>query len=256
MNIIPQKRCAVCGVDKPLTEFHKRGDKYKWACKDCRKAHIVATPETILSPDTIKTCRKCKAEKPAREFDTDMKIRSGYKSTCIACRRATSRAWKDRNKDRVREYRIENREHLREKQYAWARRNPDRVAAIKRRVYAKSKEYYRKKHVQWYTANREYALEHARAYSRTPRGRIFNRLNASKHRAMERRGDVTIEQLNDLMQRQKKCYYCKCRFTKKCPATVDHVIPLSRGGAHTISNLVLACKPCNSRKHANIIFLL
>jgi len=32
--------------------------------------------------------------------------------------------------------------------------------------------------------------------------------------------------------------------------TLDHVVPLARGGAHRIENLVAACKPCNSRKGA------
>ena len=30
----------------------------------------------------------------------------------------------------------------------------------------------------------------------------------------------------------------------------DHVVPLSRGGAHAVANLVAGCKPCNSRKGA------
>ena len=30
--------------------------------------------------------------------------------------------------------------------------------------------------------------------------------------------------------------------------TLDHVTPLSKGGAHVIENLVPACRPCNSSK--------
>jgi 5-methylcytosine-specific restriction endonuclease McrA len=30
--------------------------------------------------------------------------------------------------------------------------------------------------------------------------------------------------------------------------TLDHVIPLTRGGAHTASNLRVACRSCNSSK--------
>lgn len=33
------------------------------------------------------------------------------------------------------------------------------------------------------------------------------------------------------------------------PLTMDHRVPLSRGGRHEIANLIPACKPCNSRKH-------
>ncbi len=31
--------------------------------------------------------------------------------------------------------------------------------------------------------------------------------------------------------------------------TVDHKVPLSRGGSNDITNIVPACGPCNSRKH-------
>jgi hypothetical protein len=40
------------------------------------------------------------------------------------------------------------------------------------------------------------------------------------------------------------CYYCG----KKCKLTLDHFDPLSKGGAHCVSNFVFACFSCNSRK--------
>lgn len=48
---------------------------------------------------------------------------------------------------------------------------------------------------------------------------------------------------------------CKARYSYQCaycrqlkPLTQDHVIPLSRGGYHHKSNIIPACKSCNSRK--------
>jgi len=35
-------------------------------------------------------------------------------------------------------------------------------------------------------------------------------------------------------------------------ATLDHVIPLSKGGADNISNLALACRKCNQDKGASL----
>ncbi|MDD5748326.1 MAG: HNH endonuclease [Actinomycetota bacterium] len=39
-----------------------------------------------------------------------------------------------------------------------------------------------------------------------------------------------------------------CQYCGSSAETVDHVIPRSRGGAHTWENVVAACKRCNSKK--------
>jgi 5-methylcytosine-specific restriction endonuclease McrA len=43
------------------------------------------------------------------------------------------------------------------------------------------------------------------------------------------------------------CAYCD-RLLKRGELTVDHVIPVSRGGRSTWGNTVTACAPCNQRK--------
>jgi len=43
-----------------------------------------------------------------------------------------------------------------------------------------------------------------------------------------------------------QCAYCG----RPGKLTIDHVTPLSRGGANSIENLVAACRSCNSRKWA------
>lgn len=42
---------------------------------------------------------------------------------------------------------------------------------------------------------------------------------------------------------EKKCAYCG-----KSADTVDHIIPLAKGGNNELDNLVAACQSCNSRK--------
>lgn len=43
------------------------------------------------------------------------------------------------------------------------------------------------------------------------------------------------------------CHYCQKKFPIK-ELTMDHVVPLSRGGSSTKGNIVAACKPCNTNK--------
>jgi len=58
-------------------------------------------------------------------------------------------------------------------------------------------------------------------------------------------GRVSSDQYQEIWERHKGlCAYC---FGKA--ETMDHVIPLSRGGMHVPSNLVPACKRCNFEKH-------
>ena len=43
------------------------------------------------------------------------------------------------------------------------------------------------------------------------------------------------------------CYYCR-RHVPPAELTMDHIVPLIRGGRSTKSNLVPACKECNNKK--------
>ena len=40
----------------------------------------------------------------------------------------------------------------------------------------------------------------------------------------------------------------ECQYCGSPAENVDHIVPRSRGGAHTWENVVAACRPCNSRK--------
>lgn len=49
-----------------------------------------------------------------------------------------------------------------------------------------------------------------------------------------------------------KCQYCQKNVTVS-NATIDHVIPKSRGGQHTWENLVIACTKCNGKKGSRLL---
>lgn len=61
-------------------------------------------------------------------------------------------------------------------------------------------------------------------------------------------GDVREVTNRDLIQmalRQcSECFWCHERAT----LTIDHVIPIARGGRHAIGNIVMACASCNKRR--------
>jgi 5-methylcytosine-specific restriction protein A len=43
------------------------------------------------------------------------------------------------------------------------------------------------------------------------------------------------------------CYYCK-RPTLPKELTMDHIVPIARGGRSKKNNVVTACKACNNKK--------
>lgn len=45
-----------------------------------------------------------------------------------------------------------------------------------------------------------------------------------------------------------RCAYCG----ESGLLTMDHVVPISRGGRHSIGNVVPACGPCNFGKHTSL----
>ena len=44
---------------------------------------------------------------------------------------------------------------------------------------------------------------------------------------------------------ERRCAYCH---KTGVPLEVEHIVPRARGGSHRISNLTLACEPCNTKK--------
>lgn len=105
-----------------------------------------------------------------------------------------------------------------------------------------------------------------RAYKSNPQARIasvlryqashpesvrVHRTNAAARRH-ERGGvhhgrhGVTVDDLRAI----REVFGDLCVYCGEHADTLDHVVPLSRGGKHVVENLVPACADCNRRKHA------
>ena len=101
----------------------------------------------------------------------------------------------------------------------WGRRNKDKRLIIKNRWRAKNKE-------RTNVLTRRY---------------IYRRKNSE--------GILTFEEEKYIYARFPICPYCN---TSKSD-TLDHVIPLSKGGKNDTSNVVAVCRSCNSKKHDKML---
>lgn len=48
------------------------------------------------------------------------------------------------------------------------------------------------------------------------------------------------------------CHYCQEKFPAK-ELTMDHIVPLSRGGKSVKNNVVPCCKACNTKKKSSLV---
>lgn len=59
---------------------------------------------------------------------------------------------------------------------------------------------------------------------------------------------VRFSKYNLFLRDQMECQYCGDHLPVRNQCTVDHVIPISKGGKTTWTNCVTACKDCNNLK--------
>ena len=135
----------------------------------------------------------------------------------------------------------------------------ERLAA--RKVYREAnKEEIARKRREWYLQNREHAMAYARRYYREnpekrkawmDANRAQLRQWVQKRRTLLKSGGVFLIQSKELdaalRRLDSRCAYCKIDMTTKT-VTWDHIIPISRGGTHSIGNLTACCLSCNSSK--------
>ena len=167
----------------------------------------------------MKICSTCKVLKPLDNFYRDKRAKDGLHSQCKECEKKYEKN-RDRNKKRVsaKRYRESHKAIEKARLQRWKKNNPEK---------------YREYHTQKKLKNR----------CTVP---YFD-------------NDITLEKLYNLAD--GVCALCGgiCDYEdyifkgkyfiagNKYPS-IDHIVPLSKGGSHTWDNVQLAHKQCNSIK--------
>lgn len=170
----------------------------------------------------MKQCSKCGESKPLSEYHRDKHSKDGHVQRCKECVKIKTLDWLEKNRER-------NAENCRKR-------------------YALNPEPYKQNAYNWVTKNKErkkildrqYQINNPHVYRNTKQKRKVKLAQNGVY-------DITRKELKKLYE--SPCVYCAN--TKNIQA--DHVIPIARGGTHSIGNLVSACKTCNTSKGAKTI---
>ncbi len=184
----------------------------------------------------VKKCRRCGVVKSPTDFSREKRYRDGLHPYCKACKSANTSRWYKENQDRVRAYRAGIITKQREYQRRHRARHRARCNAAQRRSYHSGLKYTIR---AWRGLHRDRWLASMRAANQRRRFRKIG--NGGTYTAAE--WQTLCNQYGNV------CLACGAA----APLTVDHVVPLSKGGANGIENIQPLCGPCNSRKGVQTI---
>lgn len=122
------------------------------------------------------------------------------------------------------------------------RKSPTTIATRKR--YEQTQKFKDSKHARnkiYMQGKRAQDLEKARKlnYYYAHFSKKYNLYKKDAYR-------VTLADIQNLYSAEN-CYYCKKNLTEG-EKTVDHKLPVSKGGTNEMNNLVICCQTCNSKK--------
>ena len=131
----------------------------------------------------------------------------------------------------------------------WKTKNKDALTARRKANYEANRDAFLTEKREYYIKNRD-TIRAKKKTNREP-----SRRNEDIRRA--RKAGATVGDLRLIAEWEKRwrrkplvrCYWCRSDI-KPAGATRDHIVPLARGGEHSVSNLVVSCGSCNSKKHA------
>jgi 5-methylcytosine-specific restriction endonuclease McrA len=174
---------------------------------------------------------------------------------------------KERRRTRMRRWQETSREHLNLYHRDYNHKHPDKGTAKRKRYYETNREKILKQERAWQETNPERFAEMQAAWYRrnierllpvrAEASRAWHKANpekccamAAKRRALKYSNTPISEMLTStewlaiLAEANGHCAYCG----KETKLTLDHVIPLSKGGKHSKDNVAPVCGHCNSSK--------
>ena len=236
------KVCSKCKIEKPVDQFSKRTashDGLVASCKACNATPEARQKQREASRKYLQTYKgKTKnREKARRNFHDNPKTRAyliGYE--------------KNRRKNDP-EFAQKSREYRKEHIKRWKAKNPDKAKEMERKQhdriannpelrakYTKYERERRQKRQKSDPAFHEHLMDLAKRGSHKRRARIA-----------QTGGSYTRSEWRKLCEfYDHRCLCCGMKFQR---LTVDHVLPLSKGGTNNIENIQPLCRSCNSQKH-------
>jgi 5-methylcytosine-specific restriction endonuclease McrA len=196
----------------------------------------------------MKFCKKCGIIKDITEFYRSSKKRDGHASACKKCQNAVNKAYKIKNEEKIMTYQENYRKEHKEKMSSYFKERyeatRDEQLEYRKQHYASNKEQYAKSAKNYYISNKETILNSVKAWAKI----IKNKRNEYKRRrrALKRNSIVENFSLEEVFNKYgNQCFYCKMKNFEH----LDHFVPLSKGGAHTLENVRPSCAECNMKKH-------
>jgi 5-methylcytosine-specific restriction endonuclease McrA len=231
-----------------------------------------------------KVCSKCQATKLLFEFSAhrgSKSSKSGFRATCKSCDveynkiyraknrekvNAAKREWASKNKDKIsfydKSYRENNKQKLAIVSKKWYEANKDTVNAKAKIYRMENKDKKAAADKRWSAANRDKTRAASKRWrERNPeKAKLVRQNNEAKNpfrarlKQQKRRQRIKENGLFVVTQQDAKkllsglCFYCGGPSEH-----IDHVVPVARGGSHSIGNLVGACQRCNQSKGSKFI---